>query len=227
MKSFIKRFFVASSVVMCLFGGKLLADSIAAGNFSPGQALGQGGWDVTGVKNPQVPGESVQTAVSFVSATTGELTQIEAAIQLISGQNAFLLSLNFDSSGTPGPILEQWLITDAAPFGDGGPSYNGYELLNSNGGIRLQDGQSYWIVASPLDPNSDTYGAWHDTSSTAVGVVEQQMNGVGWQVFSGDQPAFSVQVPEANTVFLLVVGILFVCINACCSKGSRSCCVRG
>lgn len=174
-------------------------------NFGANNGLEQGGWVVSGSQNTNLwAGESIQTAASFTPTTNADLSQIDVAVQLSKGTNAFLLTLNDDASGAPGLVLEQWQITDAAPFGDGSPSYGGFEMVNSAGGMLLQSGVSYWLVVSALNSNSNTDGAWRDSPTdifnggSGLG-IKQQVNGGGWQTLRGYRPAFLVQGTPSTT----------------------------
>jgi len=115
-----------------------------------------GGPDVTGSLNSiSAAGDMVQTAAAFASGINASLSQIALALQLRSGTNAFLVMLNQNSNGAPGAVLEQWQITNAAPFQSAG-----FKTLTSTGGIQLQSGSTYWLVVSALVPNSTTGGVW-------------------------------------------------------------------
>jgi hypothetical protein len=209
-------------VICALIALLLMLCSLPAGaqiifsNF--GTNLGQGGWVVSGTQNAGQNGfflgQETQTAESFtVFGTSSYLSRIDIAAQLISGSNAFLVTLNQNSNVMPGQVLEQWTITNAAPFGNGSPAYGGFETVYSTGKpLLLTTGSTYWLVVSPLDPNSSTLGAWHD-SSIALGGVDQQVNGAGWQTYAGHRGAFSVQgplspVPEPGTFVLFGTGLL-------------------
>jgi hypothetical protein len=187
------------------------ADTIIFNDFGPSNGLGQGGWVVSGSQNTNLwAGETVQTADSFTSGINASLSHIDVALQLSTGANAFLVTLNQDSNGTPGLLLQQWKITNVAPFGNGSPSFDGFETLTPASATLLQSGSTYWVVVSSLDPSSTTDGAWHD-SPTDIGSTDQQINGGGWQAFGGYMPAFSVDVtpvPEPSPIPLLGTAIV-------------------
>ena len=170
---------LAGSLVGCLPAQA----EVVFSNFGPNHALTQGGWAVSGAKNTNLwKGHAVKTAESFTSSVSGDVfLKIEIAIQLIAGSNAFLLTLNQDSNGTPGQLLQQWQLTQVPPFGDGSPSFNGFETVTSNERVLLRKGSAYWLVVSALDQSSTTDGAWHDSPTNVLPNSQQQIDGNGWQ----------------------------------------------
>jgi len=191
------------------------AQSYAFNNFDPGQTYSQySGW----FENTPNAGDSYQTGSAFVSAASGQISGIDAALTSYSnygggdnvGGNIDLLS---DSSNTPGALLGSWSFGSLAQYAttSSNPTH-----FNASG-VNLVAGDQYWLTIAPtVTPNSQ-WLVWNWNN-------EASPNGTVWQGLSGNGPgafsavsaplgAFDVTVnpvPEASTtvtfVLMLVAG---------------------
>ena len=136
-----------------------------------------------------------QMAAAFTPAHNYILSQIEVAFYFPTGPNSnrFNLSLNQDSAGVPGAIIESWggLI---APSQYGGTS-SIVQTVVSLPNVQLSAGKQYWIVAFPADSNTFVVWNLNATDGTGRGGRNAENLGSGWVVVDlpFDNLAFEVQ----------------------------------
>jgi hypothetical protein len=145
---------------MLLFVGTAGAATIY-NNFGPGDAYCGCGYAVSGSTSGS---GFFQEANAFTPSGTFTLTQIDVAIDVVSGTNSASLTLNSDSGGLPGAVLETWSLPSLPGF----PTCCTVETVTPSGSpIVLTSGTQYWLVASPIA--SDTFAAWMVNSTSASG----------------------------------------------------------
>jgi len=192
-------------MVGCLaFGGRSFADTVFS-NFGPLDTFNtQDGFPVSGPKS--LLGQSITVAMGFTSPGNFTLSQIDVAVSYFAGVNDVVLTLNTDSGGIPGAIMESWTLTGLPNFGsDYAPL-----TLTSVPGVRLDAGQIYWLEASAGEPTN--LSVWNQNSIGETGTIDEYFSG-GWHEFSNRaQGAFDVigaaATPEPASAALIGFGLL-------------------
>jgi hypothetical protein len=190
---------LSAAAGMLLFVGTAGAATIY-NNFGPGNAYSTGvGWDVTG--STSAPG-LFTSAMAFTPSGTYTLTQIDVAINLVSGTNSASLTLNSDSGGAPGGVLATWSLSSLPAFG----ACCTVETVTPSGSIVLASGTQYWVVGSAVA--SDTWAAWMFNTTGATGFKWETGLGTSAGTTLG---AFDVlgtpAVPEPSTVLFTASGL--------------------
>lgn len=134
-------------------------------DYGPGMTFSStNGWCVSGPNTLNCGPDNVRWVASpFTPSGNFTLTQIDLALLAFTGTNGGVIELVNSTSGLPGStVLESWTTT--------GLSSNNLSLTSS-GGITLQNGVQYWLVATPLA--DDTLDVWRNepTGSLAGTVV--------------------------------------------------------
>lgn len=117
----------------------------------------------------------------FTSATTGMLDRILIGLSRSSGTNAMHVDLyaSMDVGGGDlhlGAHIRGWNVVDLPQFGN--PNMTPTLLTNSDSGVTLSAGSSYYLVAEPGAP--DFEGVFNTNSTGASGKVvywDQGLNG--------------------------------------------------
>ena len=192
---------LAAAAGMLFFIGTAGAATIY-NNFGPGNDYSTGiGWTVSG--STSLPGSST-AGMAFTPSGSFTLTQIDVAINLVSGTNSASLTLNSDSSGAPGAVLATWSLSSLPAIG----ACCTVETVTPSGSIVLSSGTQYWLVASVIA--SDTWEAWMLNTTGATGFKWQTGLGTSADETLG---AFDVlgtpgaAVPEPSTVLLSAGGL--------------------
>jgi len=143
-------------------------------------------------------------AVAFTPSTSLSVTKISVAVGFVNyGEkyDDFILSLNNDSSNTPGTVIKQWKVTNLPTFG----SCCTVETKGDAAGIPVTAGTQYWVVVS-TEKKSDVWAAWNvnDTKQLSTDAITESFycystdssdcsyNGQ-WYTYSG-YPGYSVGV---------------------------------
>jgi hypothetical protein len=110
---------------------------------------------------------------SFMPSASEQLLQIAIALSSDGGTNSMSVTLNSDSSGLPGAVLETWNVSGLP---SGGTCCT-LQTLTSNLTIDLFTGTRYWVVALP--GANDSFGGWNldNTGITGTRVIEHDPAG--------------------------------------------------
>ncbi len=174
-------------------------------NFGPSDSFNtQAGHSISGSKSPL--GETITAAMGFTPQGNFTLSQIDVAVAHFSGVDDVVLTLNGDSGGIPGAIMESWTLTGLPNFGG---DYSPIALA-SIPGVMLNAGQTYWLEASAGDPTN--LSVWNENSIGETGPMDEYFSG-GWHEFANrTQGAFDVigiaATPEPAPAALTGVGLL-------------------
>jgi PEP-CTERM motif-containing protein len=155
-----------------------------------------------------------QIGMAFTPTSDFYLSQIDLPITWGGGSNDFIVTLQSDSSGLPGAVLESWeLAADLPPLGHANP---GAETLLASSAVTLQADQQYWLVVA--GGTDTTSGAWNFSSTDALGLEAIRLNGGSFTVDSATwfnpMSAFDVlgtpvgAVPEPSSALLVGAVIL-------------------
>jgi hypothetical protein len=177
-----------------------------------------------------VGGIGLQMAGAFTPAGNFGLSQIDVAFDFPffrnppdNNTNGFNLSLNQDSSGAPGALIEAWtgLIAPSQSVATSSVVQTVFPVF----GVPLSSGKQYWVVASPAVSNTFVVWDFNATDGTGVGGRDGENSGAGWAIADTSNSigslAFDVQgtVPEPNTLLMLGIGLLGI---GCCLKRRHS-----
>jgi len=103
-------------------------------------------------------------AGSFTPTANHTVTRIEIPLELGSGTNSVVLTLNRDNAGLPGAVIKTWNVTDLPATG----SCCGLKVVNDAAGIPVTQGQRYWIVVKSNSKDSNAYILWNDQTTNFV-----------------------------------------------------------
>lgn len=105
-------------------------------------------------------------ANQFQVAASGGVSQIDVAVGLVSGQNAFSIGVYDNNNGVPGTPLDLWDYSSPQNFG------GCCALISITGisGLNLTAGQQYFIVVRGQTDNSTTSGEWNQNTTSAIGL---------------------------------------------------------
>jgi hypothetical protein len=197
---------LAAAAGMLLFMGTFIGTAGAAtiyNNFNSGNGYDTGtGWTVSGATSDVATVFS--TGMAFTPSGTFTLTQIDVALNFFSGTNSGTLTLNSDSGGAPGGVLETWSLSSLPAFG----ACCTVETVTPVGSIVLNSGTQYWIVASATA--SDTHDAWMFNTTGALGFKWQTGAGTASGSTLGAFDVLGDPVPEPSSVLLTAGGLAWL-----------------
>jgi hypothetical protein len=144
-------------------------------------------------------------AVPFSVSSANDLNQIDMALSWDSGSNSAIVTLNTDTGGLPGVVIESWTVSNLPAFGT---TNNVIQTLNPVSTVTLSSGL-YWIVVA--QGASDTAVSWNINSLSILGPSFNSTFGGSFLPVGGVLPAFDVlgtPVPEPSSFWLL--GAMFI-----------------
>jgi hypothetical protein len=166
-------------------------------------------WCVTGASSPSCgPLTLRMVASSFTPSANYNLTQVDMALQFVSGTNQVDVSLATDGGGVPsGTTLASWSFSNLPPYNG---SCCALQTETFSSGPVLTAGITYWLVASP--GGTDTAAGWMHSSTGGTNPLDY-FNGA-WNTTTGPAVAFDVignltdtAVPEPCTLLLVTLGL--------------------
>jgi len=153
-------------------------------------------------------GENAIWAVPFSVSSANDLNQIDMALGWDSGSNSAIVTLNSDTGGLPGAVIESWTVSNLPAFAT---TNNVIQTLNPVSTVTLSGGL-YWIVVAA--GASDTAVSWNINSLSIFGPSFSSSFGGSFVPVGGIGLAFDVlgtpvsAVPEPSSFWLL--GTMFV-----------------
>jgi MYXO-CTERM domain-containing protein len=172
-------------------------------NFGPGDTYDFGiGWTIGDTADWQLGAGFVMNAGGSYS-----LDSVTASIRHIAGPNFVTLSVYDTVGGLPGSLLETSSAMNL-PAHDGTPAPP--TVFAFSGSTVLQDGQTYWVIASTDGP-AGAWLAWNWNIAHALGLHAQRQGAGPWQVFTFEQSVLRVEgtlVPAPGALALLGLGLL-------------------
>ncbi len=201
-------FLIWGAAVPARAGGVIYSD------LGPGDSYhgADGGWTLGN------PPDFIVSASAFTAGASLDLSKIEVAAGMIlgpngapTGVNQLMISLDADSGGTPGAVLESFTITGEMPvFG----TYSSGHLVTATSVLHpfLTAGTQYWLVLSVPDDGM-TFAGWDWNSIGDTSTLVQDNHGT--EVFNnpnitGAMRITGQSVPEPSSV--VMVGISAVAI---------------
>jgi hypothetical protein len=198
--------------------GAAHAGTIIYSDLGPSNASAAAGYDVAGTAITCCGFQEV--AAPFTPSSNFQFGQIDIALfntgsPAFGDANSVVLTLNSDSNGLPGSVLESWTLT-------GMPNAftpDTVQTVSASAPLTLSSGVQYWVVASPESSNSDN--DWAENSVGVFSGTDVAFNsGSGFFVFgygNWEEPAFDVQAwssPEPGTLALDTIALLALGIGA-------------
>ena len=180
--------------------------SIIFSNFGPGIMYGPDGVG-TGFAPGDPAGANRSSGTGF--AVTGQsyrLTDLNLPLGLISGTNAVQVAITADNVGSPGAVLESFLLTSV------GPPQSPFSLILIPSALHpiLNEGSQYWVTVSGGAP--DTFALWALTLSGITGPAAAKLfPNDPWSVNINRTGALQVGgtvVPEPSPILLISISLL-------------------
>jgi hypothetical protein len=128
------------------------------------------------------------------------LTDIYIAMGYVTGINQCDVYVMDDAGGLPNNVIAQYSISNMGTFGT---SYTPSHIVDNSGSVILQDGKTYWLIAS------SPYGSWLAWNKNNIGYLgghAYNINMSGWLLEYNELGAFRIEgnpVPEPATLSLL------------------------
>lgn len=171
------RFARSLAIVVGVVAAQTAGADIAYNNLGSGDAFNKtGGWNVG-----TYTGGHWSQGFLFTSATTGVLDRILIGLSHSTGTNAMHVDLygTMDIGGGDlrlGTHMKGWDVANLPQFGD--PNMGPTVLANSDAGVALAAGTSYYVVAEP--GAADFFGYFNTNTTGAAGkdvYWDQGLNG--------------------------------------------------
>jgi hypothetical protein len=130
-------------------------------------------------------------AMQFTPSTDISVTEIDAAVEWITGTDEVDLDLYTDSGGVPGTLLKTFKATNL----QGNAGCCGFAVGKDKEGISVTAGTPYWVAVTTATNGSDTFANWMFNSTDQLDKVPSAVNkGSGWVTNGGAVPAASFAV---------------------------------
>jgi hypothetical protein len=155
----------------------LVAQPVALDTFGPGNTYN------TGASRPvrgfdSVAGPYTSTAHLFTAQNSGTLTQIVTAFEHISGSNTYTFQIRVGDANQVGAPIGSWNNIQ------GGTAANRIITFPAPGGVTLNAGQTYWLVARG---DGSATGAWFLNNQGMAGEWATSSNGTQYFLVNGSQ----------------------------------------
>ena len=198
----------ATALAMGCTGGSAFADVVFSNVGSAAPVSGQ---------HFKFPSALQPIAMPFTVAagTDFDLTRIDIGLTFDSqfpGVNAAVVELAADTLGLPGAILGSWVLSGLPDLGT--TTLQSSQSISGLGGIQLDGGSQYWLIAVGLSSNI----AWGYATPEVIGPFAFSSDaGATWSLSQGSgTSAFDVlgtpisvsPVPEPASASLYVSGLL-------------------
>lgn len=169
---------------------------VAFNNFGAGDTFFVGsGWTISG--SGSVVGTEFVQGDQFVSATTGTVTLVTAALGFVAGTNSVTMSMYEDSSDSVGTFMGSFNMLNNGAFGSAYTPGSG-----TPASVNLVAGKKYWLTATA--PN-DAWLAWNFNSDSTTGM--HVSNGGYFTDLTGAFRVETSPVPEPATMVALGAGL--------------------
>jgi hypothetical protein len=173
-----------------------------------------------GVSGPFSSEVQNQEAAAFTPASDYTLAQIDVAFYFNTATpdtNGFILSLNQDSGGLPGSVIETWTGLIAPTDGTIGiGNFSSVVETVSVSAVSVLAGHQYWIVASPAASTSLDVWSINTFAGTGPGGITAFNHGSGWvgpEFGTSNDIAFDVRgttTPEPGTLMLPILSTALI-----------------
>ncbi|MGA9528346.1 MAG: choice-of-anchor R domain-containing protein [Terriglobales bacterium] len=138
------------------------------------------GWEIAGPKNKDY---TVFIGMPFTPKSNSHVSQVQVALQYLSGANQVNLSIYGDSSGAPGTLLAGPVtVTDLPESGTCCTL-----AIASFTPVAVTGGTQYWVVADtpPTGTGSNFVGTWREVVKPFIPMAFNE-GGSGWYGTNAD-----------------------------------------
>jgi hypothetical protein len=130
-------------------------------------------------------------AMQFTPAADVSVTEIDVAVERITGTDEIDIGLYTDANGVPGTLLKSFTATGLQ--GNGGCC--GFAVGRDKQGIPIAGGTPYWVAVTTDTGATDTFGNWMFNTTDQLDAVPSAVNkGSGWVTNGGAVPAATFAV---------------------------------